>query len=46
MSFPFFGEIISWNGVKPNPQKIKVLMEMPPPKVKENSRLSRVLLIF
>ena len=28
-SVPFFGEIILWNGVKPDPQKIKALMEMP-----------------
>ena len=33
-SVPFFGEIISWNGVKPDPQKIKALLEMPPPKIK------------
>ena len=31
-SVPFFGEVISWNGVKPNLQKIKALMEMPHPK--------------
>ena len=29
-SVPFFGEIISWHGVKPDPQKLKALMEMPP----------------
>ena len=29
---PFSGEIISWYGVKLDPQKLKALMEMPPPK--------------
>ena len=42
-SVPFFGEIMSCNGVQPDPPKIKALMEMPPPKIK-NSRLSWVLL--
>ena len=31
-SVPFFGEIISWHGVKPDPQKLKALMEIPPNK--------------
>ena len=40
MSFPMyassvFGEIISRNGVKPYPQKLKAMMEMPPPKQKK-----------
>ena len=30
-SVPFFGEVISRNGVQPDPQKIKALMDMPPP---------------
>ena len=34
-SVPFFGEIISWNGVQPDPRKIKALVEMSPPKNKE-----------
>ena len=34
-SVPFFGKIILQNGVKPDPQKLKSLMEMPPPKNKK-----------
>ena len=34
-SVPFFGEVISRNGVKPDPQNLKALTEMPPPKTKE-----------
>ena len=34
-SVPFFGEIISWNGIQQNLQKIKALVEMPPPNKKE-----------
>ena len=30
-SVPFFGEVISRNGVQPDPQKIKALLDMPPP---------------
>ena len=30
-SVPFFGEVISQSRVKPDPQKVKALMEMPPP---------------
>ena len=33
MPVPFFGEVISQNGAKPDAQKIKALMEMPPPKL-------------
>ena len=29
---PFFGKVISRHGVSPNPAKVKVLMDMPPPK--------------
>ena len=29
-SIPYFGEVILRNGVQPDPQKIKALMEMPP----------------
>ena len=32
-SVPFFGEVISWHGVKPDQQKLKVLMEMSPNKL-------------
>ena len=35
MSIPFFGEVISRRGVQPDPQKIKALMDMPPPNNKE-----------
>ena len=45
-SVPFCEEIILWLAVQPDPQKIKVLMEMPSPKIKKNSRLSWVLLII
>ena len=31
----FFGEVISRDGVQPDPQKIKVLMDMPAPKNKK-----------
>ena len=31
MSTPFLREVISRNGVLPDPQKIRALMEMPPP---------------
>ena len=34
-SVPFFGEIILWYGVKPYPQKLKALTEMPPPRNKK-----------
>ena len=30
-SVPFFGEVISRNGVQPDPQEIRVLMKIPPP---------------
>ena len=35
MSIPFFGEVISREGVQPDPQKIKALMDMPVPKNKK-----------
>ena len=35
MSVPFFGEIISRCGVKPDLQKLKALTEMPPLKIKK-----------
>ena len=35
MSIPFFGEVISREGVQPDPQKIKVLMDMLAPKSKK-----------
>ena len=34
-SIPFFGEVISGKGVQPDPQKIKVLTDMPTPKSKK-----------
>ena len=34
-SVPFFGEVISQNGVQPDPQKIKALVKMPPPKIRK-----------
>ena len=34
-SVPFFGEIILQHGVKPDPQKLRVLMEIPPQNKKE-----------
>ena len=33
-SVPFFGEVISRHGMQPNPQKLKLLTDMPPPKTK------------
>ena len=33
-SIPIFGDIISRNGVKPGPQKLEALTEMPPLKTK------------
>ena len=35
MSIPFFGQIISRQGIQPDPQKVKALMEMPAPKNKK-----------
>ena len=37
-SIPFFREVISRKGVQPDPQKIKALMDMPPPKNKKESQ--------
>ena len=34
-SIPFFGKVISQNGVQLDPQKISTLMEMPPPNTKK-----------
>ena len=34
-SIPFFGKVISREGIQPDPQKIKSLMEMPAPKNKK-----------
>ena len=39
MSILFFGEVISREGVQPDPQKTKVLMDMLVPKNKKNCRL-------
>ena len=39
-SVPFFGEIISRHGVKPDLQKLKKLTEMPTPNTKRNSKHS------
>ena len=36
MSILFFGEVISREGVQPDPQKIKVLMDIAVPKKKKN----------
>ena len=36
-SIPFFSEVISRHGVKLDPQKLKALTEMPPPKTKEGT---------
>ena len=35
MSIPSCGEIISWRGVIPDPSKIQVLKDIPPPKMKK-----------
>ena len=35
MSIPFFGVIISWQGVNPDPSNINVLTDMPLPKAKK-----------
>ena len=43
-SVPFFGEVISRNGVQPDPRKIKAFMDMPPPTIKQSSKPSLVLL--
>ena len=44
-SIPFFGEVILRNGVQPDPQKIKALIEMPPPTIKGSARLFWVFFI-
>ena len=33
----FLGIIISRNGVKPDPQKLKAMTEIPPPKISERA---------
>ena len=43
-SIPFFGEVISRREVQPDPQKIKALMDMPPPNNKKSSKYSWALL--
>ena len=35
MSIPFFGEVVSRQGIQPNPQKVRALTEMPAPKNKK-----------
>ena len=35
MSIPFFGEVVSRQGVQPDPQKVRALTEMPAPKNKK-----------
>ena len=35
MSIPFFGEVMSREGIQPDPQKIRALTEMPVPKNKK-----------
>ena len=37
-SIPFFGEVISRKGVQPDPQKVKVLMDMPLPNNKKGTQ--------
>ena len=32
MSIPFFGKVVSREGIQPDPQKIKLLTNMPVPK--------------
>ena len=38
ISIPFFGKVISRNGVHPDPQKVKVLTDMPAPKNKKEQQ--------
>ena len=38
---PFFGEVVSREGIQPDPQKIRALTEMPVPKTKRNCSLPR-----
>ena len=42
----FFGKVILRNGVQPDPQRIKALMEMPTPMIKRSFRLFWLLLII
>ena len=35
MRIPFFGEMISHQGVRPDPSQIQALNDMPPPKTKK-----------
>ena len=35
MSIPFFGKVVSREGIQPDPQKIKALTDMPVPKNKK-----------
>ena len=32
---PHFGEIISWYGLRPDPRQVQALMDMPPPRSKQ-----------
>ena len=42
MAIPFFGEVVSRDGMQPDPRKISTLAEMPaPPKQKGATSLSR-----
>ena len=34
MPIPFLGKVVSWEGIQPDPQKIKALTDMPVPKNK------------
>ena len=43
-SIPFFGEVISWQGVSPVPQKVQALTEMAPLKSKEELQSFLVIL--
>ena len=39
MSIPFFGEVVSRQGVQPDPQKVRALTEMPTPKNKKELQI-------
>ena len=43
-SVPVFSEVISSNGVKPDPQKLKTFMEMPPQKMKKELQAFLVII--
>ena len=45
-SIHFFGEIISWQDMNPDPRKVQVLTDMSPPKTKKELQLLQSEIIY